>query len=106
MSPTHKHFAIQILILIVWAVFLTSTEKADAVEPASCPTEMHFLAPPPLKSWPWNSNVNVKIDSTFIPTDRSAIENGVIKWNGLQSRVAGHAEGGHRQARKQPFQTH
>jgi hypothetical protein len=81
MSPTHKHFAIQIVILIVWTALLTGTQKADAGEPLSCPTDMHFLAPPPLKSWPWNSTVNVKIDSAFSPTDRPAIENGVKKWN-------------------------
>lgn len=79
MSLTHKHFAIQILVLISWATLLTYTQKTCAVEPFTCPTELKFLAPPPLKSWPWNSNVIVKIDSSFNPTDRLAIKNGVIK---------------------------
>lgn len=82
MSLTHKHFAIQVLVLISWATFLTCTQKTAAVEPFTCPTELKFLAPPPLKSWPWNSNVIVKIDSSFNPTDRLAIKNGVMKWNG------------------------
>jgi hypothetical protein len=81
MSGTHKHFAIQILVLSAWAMLLTSTQKTAAVEPFTCPTELKFLAPPPLKSWPWNSSVVVRIDSSFSPTDWLAIKNGVIKWN-------------------------
>jgi hypothetical protein len=81
MSTSLKHFILQGAILVSWAFLLILPLTNASVEAQiTCP-KLKYLAPIPGWSWYKDTEVTVKIDSNWTPSERSAIANGNAKWN-------------------------
>ncbi|HEY3580490.1 MAG TPA: hypothetical protein VGK82_08095 [Pyrinomonadaceae bacterium] len=82
MSHPHKHFLIQAVILILWALTMSLVRDDVRVQAQiTCPNLKYLKEPLPGWSWRQNRTVTVKIDDGWEEPDRAAIKDGNLKWN-------------------------
>jgi hypothetical protein len=84
MNLTSKHLLVQVTLLLVLAISLVFTSPEMQTHAQSCvqPQLMHgdFVF---WDSWPKGTNVTVRIDDAWSPTERGFFEQGIKKWNGV-----------------------
>src|SRR6185295_14808646 len=82
MTHPHKHFFIQIVILIVWALIMLLARETVRVEAQIiCPNLKYLKEPLPGWSWRPNQTIVVRVDDGWEGPDRAAIKDGNLKWN-------------------------
>jgi hypothetical protein len=87
MSTSLKHFILQGAILVSWAfLVILPLTNASVEAQITCP-KLKYLAPIPGWSWYKDTEVTVKIDSSWTPSERSAIANGNAKLSVFQKKL-------------------
>jgi len=82
MSYSHKHYVIQLILLIGWFVLMSLTYSSIVQSQGfGCPY-YKYEAYQPGWSWPQHRTVTVYIDSLWDPDDRASFAEGNLKWSG------------------------